>query len=239
MEKMALHILDRGEIPGHIAIIMDGNRRFARKKGFDRIGEGHRMGGEKLKEVIRWLSILHGVKMLTVYAFSILNFKRSQQEVEELMDLAMSFFSEIRSQQSDIQMQGAALRFIGRKELLSERMQIEMNELEAAAPENPKFVLNICVSYTSHDEIERARDRCKKENGDMTLDSVFQKLDLPCRPDLLIRTSGVWRMSNFLLMQCAETPIAVVDSLWPELSAWDLVKILLKYQLRKVLPYHI
>jgi undecaprenyl diphosphate synthase len=239
MEKLALRILDRGELPAHIAIIMDGNRRFAKKKGFDRIADGHRYGAEKLKEVIRWLSVLHGLKMLTVYAFSILNFKRSEQEVEDLMSLAVEFFAEVREERKNSQLQSAALRFIGRKELLSPRIQQEMDDLEKSSPEDPQFVLNVCVSYTSQDEIERARDRCKEDNCGMSWDDVFQRLDLPCSPDLLIRTSGVWRMSNFLLMQCADTPIAVVETLWPELSAWDLVKILLKYQLRRVLPFHI
>lgn len=237
LEHALLKVIDSGEIPEHIAIIMDGNRRYARKMGFATVAEGHKVGAKKLKQTIEWLSELHGVKMLTVYAFSLLNFERNQDEVKGLMDIAVETFSEMAAQSDEMKRRSCAIRFIGRTELLEKRVLDEIRRVEAAAPENPQFVLNICVCYTSHDEIERARDSCLEQNITPTLDDVFQRLELPNKPDLLIRTSGVKRMSNFLLMQCAETPIVVVDKLWPELSVYDFAKMIIKFQLRKSLPF--
>jgi ditrans,polycis-polyprenyl diphosphate synthase len=176
------------------------------------------------------------VKVLTVYAFSILNFQRSPDEVDGLMRLALDTFSSILNDSSQFQREKCAIRFIGRKELLSAEVRQLFDKVESTAPPNPEFFLNVCVSYTSHDEIERARDLCLLDNAEPSIDEVFARLDLPRRPDLLIRTSGVNRMSNFLLLQCAETPIAVVDALWPELTLYQIAKVLIKYQLRRLLP---
>ena len=235
-ERFLLRVIDCGEIPEHIAIIMDGNRRYARKMHYATITEGHEMGAEKLKQLIQWLSVLHGVKTLTVYAFSLLNFKRSEDEVNGLMDLAVRTFSEMAAESDELKRRSCAVRFIGRKELFEARVLEQMKKLEDAGPEHPEFVLNICVGYTSHDEIERARDACFGDGVEPTIEEVFGRLELPRKPDLLIRTSGVYRMSNFLLMQCAETPIIVVDKLWPELTILDLAWIMIKYQLRESLP---
>ena len=238
-ERFLLRVIDCGEIPEHIAIIMDGNRRYARKMHYETVTEGHHMGAEKLKEMIQWLGLLHGVKTLTVYAFSLLNFKRSEEEVHGLMDLAVNTFSKMAAESDEMKRRRSAVRFIGRRELFEERVQEQMRNLEAAGPENPEFILNICVGYTAHDEIERARDACFEAGIEPSIDEVFERLELNKKPDLLIRTSGVHRMSNFLLMQCGETPIVVVDKLWPELTVWDLAMVMIKYQLRHSLPLHL
>ena len=235
-ERFVLKIIDCGEIPEHIAIIMDGNRRYARKMHLEKVSDGHEIGAEKLKQLIQWLSVLHGIKTLTVYAFSLLNFKRNREEVESLMDLAVRTFGQMAEELGEFRRRNCAVRFIGRKELLDERVQEQMKRVEALGPEHPEFLLNICVAYTSHDEIERARDACFQDKVEPTWEEVFRRLELPRKPDLLIRTSGVQRMSNFLLMQCAETPIIVVEKLWPELNIWDLAKIMIRYQLRHALP---
>jgi ditrans,polycis-polyprenyl diphosphate synthase len=235
-ERFFMRAVDSGEVPEHIAIIMDGNRRYARKCGYGSVIDGHHDGAKKLKEVIQWLSVLHGVKMLTVYAFSILNFQRNAEEVDGLMRLAVDTFSEVLEEPGRFQRDNCAIRFIGRRELLNPEIRELFEKVEKCAPANPEFVLNVCASYTSHDEIERARDLCRSDGVDVSYHEVFNRLDLPKKPDLLIRTSGVNRMSNFLLLQCAETPIAIVDSLWPELTLFELGKILLRYQLRKSLP---
>jgi ditrans,polycis-polyprenyl diphosphate synthase len=137
------------------------------------------------------MSVLHGVKMLTVYAFSILNFERSADEVEGLMRLALETFSSVLRDASQFQREKCAIRFIGRKELLAANVRALFDKVEATAPPNPEFVLNVCVSYTSHDEIERARDQCLLDNAEPSLDEVFARLDLPKRPGPLILTSGV------------------------------------------------
>jgi ditrans,polycis-polyprenyl diphosphate synthase len=235
-ERLVLRIVDCGEIPEHIAIIMDGNRRYARKRGYSTVLDGHNDGAQKLRQVIEWLSHLHGVKMLTVYAFSILNFERPADEVAGLMRLAIDTFTQVLNESVRFQREKCAIRFIGRRELLASEIRDLFEKVESTAPPDPEFVLNLCVSYTSHDEIETARDRCFAEGVDPSLPEVFGRLDLPKRPDLLIRTSGVNRMSNFLLLQCADTPIAVVDELWPELKLTTLARILIRWQLRRSLP---
>lgn len=238
IQRGLMRIVDSGEIPEHIAIIMDGNRRYARKYLLPKVGEGHREGAEKLKQVIKWLSVLHGVKELTVYAFSLLNLNRAKDEVKDLMDLAESTFKEMADNPQFFEDHNCKIRFIGRvdHEELEERVKVQIKRVEEVGPTNPEFILNICTLYTSHDEIEQARDDCLAKNIEPTYENVFSHLELPSKPDLLIRTSGVYRMSNFLLMQCANTPIVVTEKLWPEISFYDFVKILIQFQIRNYLP---
>ena len=236
LEQLLLNIIDSGEVPEHIAIIMDGNRRYARKMMLGSVGEGHKEGANKLKQIIEWLSKLHGVKMLTVYAFSILNFNRSKSEVKQLMDLAAETFKEIADQPDILYKHNCRINFIGQIGLMDDYVLKQVRRLHDISPKNPEFILNICACYTSHDEIEHARDKCFEDGADPTYDEVFSRLQLPKKPDLLIRTSGVSRMSNFLLMQCSNTPIYITDQLWPELSFFTLFKILISYQLRNIMP---
>lgn len=235
-EKMVLRIIDSGEIPEHIAVIMDGNRRYARKMMLNKVSEGHILGASKLKQIIEWLSLLHGVKTLTVYAFSLLNFKRSEEEVNDLMNLAEKTFGDMADSPEFFTQHNCKFCFIGRYDLLEERVLKQIKRIQDLSPPNPEFILNICVCYTSHDEIERARDQCIQNHISPTKEEVFKRLDLPHKPDLLIRTSGVNRMSNFLLMQCEETPIVISDFLWPEITIFEIARILLQYQLRNYLP---
>ena len=235
-EKLLMNIVNSGEIPKHIAIIMDGNRRYAKKMNFEKVAEGHQEGANKLKQLIEWLSLLNGVKVLTVYAFSLLNFKRNQEEVADLMDLAEKTFKEIADNPQTLAEKNCKVNFIGEVQMLEEKVIKQIRRCEENAPKNPKFILNICVCYTAQDEIEQARDKCIENNISPSYDEVFKNLMLPQKPDLLIRTSGVLRMSNFLLMQCDHTPIYITNELWPELSAYTLFKILISYQLRKMYP---
>lgn len=235
-EKLLMSILNSGEIPEHIAIIMDGNRRYAKKMNFKNVAEGHQEGANKLRQIIEWFSHLNGVKVLTVYAFSLLNFKRNQEEVDELMDLAEKTFKEIADNPKIMAEKSCKVNFIGEIGMLNERVLKQIQRCEENAPDNPQFILNICVCYTSQDEIEQARDKCIADSIDPDYTEVFNHLMLPQRPDILIRTSGVLRMSNFLLMQCENTPIYITNELWPELSAFTLFKILASYQMRNLLP---
>ncbi|EAY06822.1 undecaprenyl diphosphate synthase family protein [Trichomonas vaginalis G3] len=234
--KALLRIIDAGEIPRHVAIVMDGNRRYARKEHLESITMGHKMGADKLKEVIEWFSKLNGIEMLSVYAFSILNFQRAQQEVNGLMDLAESTFKELADNPEFFTKNNCKINFIGRIEMLEQRVIDQINRVNQLGPKNPKFILNICVCYTSHDEIEHSRDECIENQFEPNYENVFKHLQLPMKVDLLIRTSGVMRMSNYLLLQCSDANIIVTDKLWPELSIWDLSFILIKHQLRNYLP---
>ena len=235
-QKWLLRVLDSGEIPRHVAIIMDGNRRYARKHHLDSVCLGHKEGAEKLRQVIEWLSQLDGVEELSVYAFSLLNFNRAKEEVNGLMDLAENTFKEIADQPEFFQEHCCKINFIGRIELLEERVLHQIDRINRAAHPNPKFILNICACYTSQDEIEHSRDDCFKEGLEPNYENVFKHLQIPSNVDLMIRTSGVYRLSNYMLMQSKNAQIIVTDKLWPELTLYDLILIFLKYQLRSVLP---
>ena len=128
------------------------------------------------------------------------------------------------------------INFIGRIEKLEERILKQIRRIQELSPKNPKFTLNICVCYTSHDEIENAREQCFQQNITPNLENIIEKLEIPQKVDLLIRTSGVLRISNFLLLQSKDSSFVVVDALWPELSLLDIVQIFIKYQLRNYLP---
>lgn len=235
-QKALLHILNAGEIPRHVAIVMDGNRRYARKEHLSSVTVGHKLGADKLKQVIEWMSELNGIRILSVYAFSILNFKRSKEEINGLMDLAETTFKDLADQPEFFTKNQCRINFIGRVEMLEKRVVDQIKRVSEAGNKNPKFILNICVCYTSHDEIEHARDDCFRENITPNLENVFNHLQLNEKVDLLIRTSGVMRLSNFLLMQCQDANIIVTDKLWPELNIWDFSYIMLKHQLRHYLP---
>ena len=235
-QKALLHVLDAGEIPRHVAIIMDGNRRFARKHKLSSVSLGHKEGSEKLRQVIEWFAELDGIEELSVYAFSILNFNRAKDEVNGLMDLAENTFREIADQPDFFKKYCCKINFIGRIEMLEERVLKQIERINKAAHPNPKFILNICACYTSHDEIEHSRDACFEKGIEPTYEHVFENLELPHKVDLMIRTSGVFRLSNYMLLQCKDAPIIVTDKLWPELSVFDVFVIFLKYQLRNVLP---
>ena len=231
-QKLMLKIIDAGEVPEHLAIIMDGNRRYARMHHYETVGLGHKDGAKKLKQIIEWLSYLHGVKILSVYAFSLLNFQRDQKEVNDLMDLAESTFKEMADNPQFFKDKRCRILFIGRIEKLEEKVQAQIQRVLECNPDNFEFTLNICVAYTSHDEIEKARDICLEKNVNVTIDNVFENLQIPSKPNLLVRTSGAMRMSNFMLLQCANCPIIISEILWPDLSFIDLIDILLRYQLR-------
>lgn len=235
-EQLMLQILDAGDIPEHIAIIMDGNRRYAKKHHLENVGLGHKDGAKTLRKIIQWLSYLHNVKMLSVYAFSILNFRRSPEEVKYLMDLAEGTFQEMADKPEFFTKHRCKVEFIGRIELLEERVKKQMRRVLEANDKNPLFTLNICVCYTSHDEIERSKCQCIEKHIPLNEENIFENLELNSKPDLLVRTSGVMRMSNFMLMQCAKCPIIVSNVLWPEISFKDLIDIILRYQLRNFVP---
>jgi len=234
--KYLLKVIGTGEIPKHVAVIMDGNRRWARRNHLSSVSQGHEEGAKKLKEMIEWFSLIDGIEMLTVYAFSLLNFSRPKDEVQGLMDLAERTFKEMADKPEFFYEKKCKVCFIGKIDMLEERVQIQIRRMIDAGHPNAKFTLNICACYTSHDEIETARDICLENGLVPSYCNVFSNLALPSKPDLMIRTSGVNRLSNFLLLQSENTPIYITDKLWPDLSPFDIAYIFLKYQLRFVLP---
>jgi undecaprenyl diphosphate synthase len=224
------------KIPTHIAIIMDGNGRWAKKRLLPR-KLGHRAGAEKLRQVVRWCAD-YDIKYLTVYAFSTENWQRSQDEVNSLMNLIVEFFGKY---ENELRAEGVRLRFIGELSDLPKKSLEVVQKAERDSQDRKRIILNIALSYGSRQEIVRA---CKLygealQTGAMTAEQLttdnfsdfFYAADLP-DPDLLIRPGGECRISNFLLWQLSYTEMYFIDKLWPDFSEDDLYQALAEYSRR-------
>ena len=233
-EKFFSGILRQGPIPKHVAFIMDGNRRFAAKKHVERI-EGHRKGFDKLSEMLRWCHNL-GIPEVTVYAFSAENFKRSKDEVDSLMELARIKFEKILQEVDHLQAHGIKIAIVGELHLLPCDIQDLARKLMEATKQCSKCRLNVCVAYTSRLEMTQAfRDitwgleKGWIETNDITETLMDRVLQIP-KVDLLIRTSGEIRLSDFLLWQCSYSFLSFLKVLWPEFSMWHFYYSILQYQ---------
>ncbi|KAI9560716.1 hypothetical protein GHT06_011666 [Daphnia sinensis] len=236
-ETLAVNILKCGFIPKHVAFIMDGNRRFANKSGVKKI-EGHSKGFDKLAEVLQWCLLL-GVNEVTVYAFSIENFRRSEEEVDQLMSLAREKFQRLLEEKDKLNEHGISIRVIGNIGLLPADLQKLVVESMESTKSNTEAVLNIAFSYTSRDEMTHAvREVAWGVQEDLLkIDDISEDLIQKClytrhslQPDLLIRTSGEVRLSDFLLWQTTCCTLYFTPVLWPEFAIWDLCRSILHYQ---------
>jgi undecaprenyl diphosphate synthase len=227
-------------LPKHVAIIMDGNGRWARERGLPRVA-GHRAGVKSVREVVK-ASINLGIPVLTLYAFSQENWKRPKEEVSVLMELLDYFLNkEIKS----LQKQGVSFRALGRIEALPEPVLKKLNEAVDSTRNNTKLVFNIALNYGARTEILDAVREILREtfgnpsrlNGfpELTEDYFSDRLytrGLP-DPDLLIRTSGEMRLSNFLLWQLSYAEIYITKKYWPDFSQEDFFKAVRDYQKRE------
>ncbi|CAK8692608.1 unnamed protein product [Clavelina lepadiformis] len=233
-EKYLSGILQQGPIPNHVAFIMDGNRRFAAKKHVERI-EGHRKGFDKLAEMLRWCQDLD-ISEVTLYAFSAENFKRSKEEVDSLMELARSKFAQILEEQDRLKEHGVRISIIGELHLLPQDLQELAYKLMECTRNNNKCRLNVCVAYTSRHEMTQAvRDitwgleHGLIEKSDIS-EQLFEKALQISSVDVLVRTSGEIRLSDFLLWQSSSSYLSFLNVLWPELTIWDFYWSVLQYQ---------
>lgn len=228
--------LDLDRIPRHIAVIMDGNGRWAQARGQER-GVGHAAGVEALREVIT-ASVRMGVGALTAYAFSTENWNRPQQEVDLLMGL---FASTLINELPLLMREHVRLQYLGDMDALPDETRATFERGLVETAHNDGMVLAVAVNYGSRAEIVRAARllarRC--EQGTLSSDDIDEGLmasqlytyPLP-DPELLIRTSGELRLSNYLLWQCAYTEFVFVDCLWPDFDRWGLLDCILTYQAR-------
>lgn len=212
--------------PKHIAVIMDGNGRWAKAKGLKRT-DGHRQGAESLRTILKACPEL-GVEYLTVYAFSSENWNRPQEEVSELMRLLVFYLQgEVKTlKESDIR-----LKIIGDRQRLAASVQKQIEKAEAATAACSSFQLTVCLSYGARQEMIHAIQDIARDvaAGAVKPDAIDEKMleqklythELPV-PDLLIRTGGEHRLSNFLLWQSAYTELYFTDTLWPDFSAAHL-----------------
>ncbi|MEO0361702.1 MAG: polyprenyl diphosphate synthase, partial [Pseudomonadota bacterium] len=207
-------------VPRHVAIIMDGNGRWAAQRGLPRLA-GHRKGADKVREIVEACGEF-GVDTLTLYAFSTENWKRSIEEVTGLMNLFRRY---MRREAAELERRGAKVVFIGDREGLAPDIQAMMAGLEARTASNDALTLVIALNYGGRAEIAAAARRlaARAAAGEIALDAVDEDaLDAELStasvsdPDLMIRTSGEQRISNFLLWQCAYSELLFVDEFWPD-----------------------
>ena len=219
--------------PDHVAIIMDGNGRWATQRGRPRLF-GHHAGARRVGEMVEACPDL-GVKYLTIFAFSTENWKRTQSEVSGLMKLFRRY---IEREAKALLQDGVRVRFIGDRQKLDDKLVSLMDNLELYTSGNDKVHLTIALNYGGRDEVTRAAQRLafEVEQGrlspkDVDAETLAKFLDtrfLP-DPDLVIRTSGEARISNFLLWQTAYAEYEFVDTLWPDFNAEEFGKILSRY----------
>ena len=213
-------------LPSHIGIIMDGNGRWAKKRGLPRKA-GHRQGAKTFRTITRSCSDI-GIKYLTVYAFSTENWKRPQEEVDALMSLFKSYLNEALE---DFKDDSIVVKFIGDKSGFNDELRELMIENEESSKDRDGMVLNIAMNYGSRDEIVRAvknistdvkSGKIDVENIDEALFSNYLYTAGQPDPDLIIRPSGEYRISNFMLWQAAYTEFVIMNKLWPDFEKSDL-----------------
>jgi tritrans,polycis-undecaprenyl-diphosphate synthase [geranylgeranyl-diphosphate specific] len=238
-ERYLFEKVKSGNIPKHVAIIMDGNRRWARKLEKPP-WYGHLFGSRKLEEILEWCREL-GIRTLTVYAFSTENFRRPREEVKALMDLFEQKFKELIRDER-VHRYGIRVNVLGRKEMLPENVRKAAEEAERVTRKYSNYTLNIALAYGGRSEItdavrEIVRDALggKIKPEDIDEDMIKRYLYYPNMPDpdIVIRTGGEVRISNFLLYQIAYSELFFVDVYFPEFRKIDFLRIIREFQKRQ------
>ena len=221
----------------HIAMVMDGNGRWANERALARL-KGHAKGADRVRHIVR-ASLDMDVTHLTLFAFSTENWKRSESEIIGLMSLFRKF---MKSESKKLLINGVKVRFIGDRSRLDKALIVSMNNLEASTNENDNLHLTIALNYGGRDEILRATKKIseKVRSGELELDDISIELfsnnldtfDLP-DPDLVIRTSGEKRTSNFLPWQCAYSEYVFEESNWPDFNKEIYEEILKEFKSRE------
>ena len=232
--------LDPNKMPKHVAIIMDGNRRFAKLQGNIDVIKGHELGVDTLENVLDW-SIELGIEIITVYAFSTENFNRPQNDVEGLMRLFVINFKRLVDHEK-IHKNEVRVKVVGRTELLPDDVKEAIDEAEEATKNYNKRFLNLAIGYDGRLEIIDSFKKIIKDvqEGKITVDDVDEELvskNLYTEgiddPNLIIRTSGEERLSGFLLWQSSYSELYFCETLWPELRKVDFLRAIRSYQARE------
>lgn len=223
------------KVPNHVAIIMDGNGRWAQKKGLKRT-RGHQKGAETLKKISEYVYDKK-IKVLSVFAFSTENWKRDKEEVDYLMNLFLKAF---KDNFETVKKKGVKVVFSGIKDKLSDKVIKAMENMSDETKDNKNGIFNICLNYGGQDEIVNATKKISEEvkNGTIKVTDITNDLyskylfnDLP-PIDLLIRTSGEYRISNFMLWQMAYSELYFTDVLWPDFDEKEMEKAIESYNNR-------
>ncbi|OBA19100.1 Di-trans-poly-cis-decaprenylcistransferase, partial [Metschnikowia bicuspidata var. bicuspidata NRRL YB-4993] len=234
----SIEILKQGRIPKHVGFIMDGNRRYAKEKGLF-TKEGHKAGAEALKTALESCYEI-GIKEISIYAFSIENFKRPKSEIDDILSLLRKFLESVYKT-ATVSEHNIQVRIIGNRSLIEPSLLEDLEKLESETKTSKvSAYLNVCFAYTSRDEITHSVREVvgKHQSKDITKNEICERLLTenlytrdPSQPlDILLRTSGHTRLSDFLLWQCTSNcSIVFLDTLWPDFSYWELYLILLKW----------
>ena len=223
--------------PNHVAIIMDGNGRWAKARGLPRVA-GHRRGADAVRRVVRGAAEL-GIPVLTLFAFSTENWTRPRDEVNDLMGLLRHY---LRNELDELHNNGARLRVIGNREGLASDIVRDIADAEIRTRGNSRIDVNICINYGARAEILQAIRSLARQvaAGELSADRIdedrFESELLTSGvpdPDLLIRTSGEQRISNFMLWQCAYAELVFVDTLWPDFGKEHLEQAVAEFRRRE------
>ena len=235
MEQNIEDIINMQALPEHVAIIMDGNRRWAKKNNLN-TPQGHKEGAENLKRIAKFANKI-GIKYLTVYAFSTENWKRSQEEVGAIMKLLKFYLLDFFNWSDE----NIKINVLGRIAELPKDLQDQIHKIEEKTKNNTGLVLNICFNYGGRDEIVTATKNIAQKvlDGELKIEDINEKLfsnylytaNQP-DPDLLIRTSGEERISNFLPWQISYSEFVFTDKFWPEYNEQDFLNSIQIYQKR-------
>ena len=229
--------IDCNNLPQHIAIIMDGNGRWAKQHTIGRV-RGHKKGALAVKTTVRTCREI-GIKYLTLFAFSIENWGRPKEEVEALMFLLEEYLTK---ETGHLQKQGIKLTTIGEIDRLNPSVKEKILQVKESTVKNDKMILNLALSYGGRDDIIYAVKKIIQDNNNGKVDineinrNNFNRYLYTCGmpdPDLLIRTSGEYRISNFLLWQIAYTELYFTKVLWPDFTKDDLLRAIVSYQKRE------
>ena len=223
--------MNNNNTPKHISIILDGNRRYAEKLGIPKF-KGHEKGFNKIKEVLKWCIELN-VKEVTLYCFSTENFERNKNEVDYLFNLFRKKIGDFKKDR-DIHDNKVKVSFIGRLSMFPEDMQKAMKEVMEATENYENYKLNLALAYGSRSEIVDAVKKIISKNiKDINEDTIAENLYLSDDVDILIRPGGEKRISNFLLWQSSYAELYFLDTLWPEFTKEDLIKIIEDFKQRE------
>ncbi len=242
-ERQLDHLVRRGPLPRHVGVILDGNRRYARKMGFSYVGDGHRRGADKVEDLVDWCDGL-GIPVITLWALSTDNFRRAPDELDTIYALIEEKVEALTEQRD--RRTPRRIRVVGRRELLPPSTQAAIERAEEATKDAGPFELLIAIGYGGREEITDAVRRLIAERvrageslegiaASIEPDEIGKYLYAPdvADPDLIIRTSGELRLSGFLLWQSAYSEFYFSDVFWPEFRRIDFLRAIRSYEERE------
>ena len=237
LQRFFIKCVTSGRLPTHVAFIMDGNRRYAKANSISR-AESYAMGFEKIGEILDYCETFH-IKIVSAYAFSIENFKRSEEEQKELFTLMWDKTRHLLTRLDKLQEKGIRVKVSGDTTLFPSHITQTLAELEVKTAGNSEFCLNLCLGYTSRDEMTHAV-QCMTEGvvaGRLRVTDITEDLFEKCLyteelppVDMLVRTSGVVRLSDYMMWQANFAALQFVKVCWPDFGFWHFVGALLDYQ---------